>query len=264
MCTLSIIAGQSDSFTLVMNRDEESTRSAAAPPLRHELAGGASAVWPTDPDGGGTWIAAASHHDGAPGAGTGAGTGGGWGAVLCLMNVNPTPRPARPAGAVSRGTIIPQLLAMNWPSSGIDVWALLAKVRAMPLHRFAPFRLLGLGRQAFAAKGDKPARVESKLITLAWNGARASEEILDPRKVRCLVSSGLGDEVAAARLPLFTEMVSAAADDAQRAMQRDFHRHQWPGRGHQSVLMMREGARTVSVTTCVLDERGATMQYQPV
>ena len=250
MCTLSIVSGGSDGFSVVMSRDEEQSRSAGLPPSAHELAGGVRALWPTDPDAGGTWVATASGHGGSSGTGL----------VLCLMNGNPTPRPARPENAVSRGTIIPKVIGTNPP----DAWAVLARVRELALHRLAPFRLVGLSRQAFAAKGDKPSRVDCKLVSFLWSGQRAFEEILDPRKPRCFVSSGLGDELVQVRLPLFDERVGAAAPELRGAAQETFHRHQWAERTNVSVMMVREGARTVSITTCTLDERRATMAYEPV
>jgi len=252
MCTLSIVCGGSDGFTVVMNRDEEQSRLAALAPTVHELGGGAGirATWPTDQDAGGTWVATASGHGGSVGTGL----------VLCLMNGNPPARPARPEDVVSRGTIIPKVIGTNPP----DAWAVLSRVREMALHRFAPFRLVGLSRQEFAGKGDKPSRVDCKLVSFVWSGQRAFEEILDARKARCFVSSGLGDELVAVRMPLFAETVGGAASEARGAAQRAFHRHQWPERTNVSVMMVREGARTVSITTCTLDERGAVMAYEPV
>jgi hypothetical protein len=99
MCTVSILrapwadAGADDGplWRVVCNRDEQRTRRPAVAPL----AGGCAArqfVYPLDPDGGGTWIAATSA-----------------GLVFTLLNETEAEGASMPARPVSRGLIIPLL-----------------------------------------------------------------------------------------------------------------------------------------------------------
>ncbi|MFN0011472.1 MAG: NRDE family protein [Phycisphaerales bacterium] len=235
MCTLSIISlagggGGGGGFRVVMNRDEERTRPPALPPRWHELPGGKRAIWPVDPSGGGTWIAAAQ------------GGGGAGGLVCCLLNGNPReppPLPA-PARALSRGLIIPTVIGEA------DAPAAISAAASMELDRFPPFRLVAV---------DAGPRV----VDLRWDGRACVRS--ETSSAACFVSSGLGDHLAADRLPLFAEMVGrspgAAAQDA-------FHRHSWPGRERVSVMMRRDDARTVSVATVTVVSGRVEMDYEAV
>jgi len=255
MCTLSIISTAPGAFRIVMNRDEELTRAAAIAPAWRDLPAGAGrALFPTDPQGGGTWIACVNAA--APATTSGSSL------FLAVMNGNPDPRPPLPSGAQTRGNIIPRLITESLPTGAApDVWTTLARARELPLNRFAPFRLVALSRVDWPATEKKPARLECKLGTLTWNGKNASEDLLNPALPRCFASSGLGDALVQCRLPLFAESVTpapaAAAQDA-------FHAHQWPDRRHLSVLMTREDARTVSVTRVEVGAAGVEMTYATV
>lgn len=220
MCTLTVISGPS--LRLVFSRDEQRDRPEALAPRWREIRAwdGASlqAIWPADPLGGGTWIAAAES-----------------GLALCLINRNLEPRPVLPPGLVSRGRIIPQLISA--PSARIAVGAL----RELDLELFAPFRLLAVENGAAGPM----------LLEAEWD--RASLIVREHAAPVCLVSSGLGDSLVADRVPLFFELVSRGGGAAE---QDAFHAHAWPDRRPVSVLMSRGDARTVSVTTLELS-RGA-------
>ncbi|MGQ0626680.1 MAG: NRDE family protein [Phycisphaerales bacterium] len=240
MCTLSIIPAPGSGFRVMMNRDEERTRPPGSAPHWHTLKSGARAFHPVDPAGGGTWIAVTTR-----------------GLLLALMNGNPEPRPPRPEGALSRGTIIPALLDPPQP----DPLNVLARARELPLERFPPFRLVALARIDHPAKGDKPARIEHRLATFVWNGRQAGEELLNPHRPRCFASSGLGDSLVQCRLPLFADQV---AERPTPENQSAFHAHTWADRPHLSVMMSRDEARTVSVTTVVIGPDEPTMTSEPI
>jgi len=90
MCSVSIVAADSG-VRLVCNRDERLARTAAQPPALHRTGAGI-AVYPTDPQSGGTWIGIADR---------------GFAAVL----LNRTPPRANPRPATtSRGAIVPFML----------------------------------------------------------------------------------------------------------------------------------------------------------
>lgn len=210
MCTLTIIPVRSG-VRLMINRDELLTRPAARPPSLLELESGRRALCPTDARAGGTWIALNDS-----------------GLMLALLNGNPRPMPPLPPKSQlrSRGLIIPALIDVSSPADA------LAKLDGIELARVAPFRLV-------AAASDA-------ILDAVWDraGLRIAEREMMPT---CFVSSGLGDHRVPPRIDLFNEWTGGQPWTA--AAQDEFHRHRWPDRPEVSVMMCREGARTVSITT---------------
>jgi hypothetical protein len=243
MCTLTFIAvdggaGNPPGLRVVMNRDELRAREEALAPQWRELAGGEGgeggmrAIWPTDPVGGGTWIAANSA-----------------GMVLCLLNLNLEPKPELPAGLISRGQIIPRFVQAE--SGG----QLLEALRGADLSRFAPFRLV-----------VAPRATDHEVVVWECRWDREQLEVIKHERLPvCFVSSGLGDRVVQPRVELFKQRLAVVPTPE---MQDRFHGHQWPGQGDVSVMMGREDARTVSVTTVeVGGAAGAPevrMVYRPI
>jgi hypothetical protein len=216
MCTLSIIPTRGG-YRVVVNRDEQRSRAAGQGPAWRTLqegdGKGVRVLWPTDPVGGGTWVAASER-----------------GLTIALLNFNLEPAPELPADLISRGSVIPALITARDGDSALD------RLAAMDLHRLAPFRLVAMGPTASGILAQE-ARWDRRELVL-----------LDPVRVpACFASSGLGDSLVRPRLELFHEMGHVAG--LTPAMQDAFHRHSWPGRRHISVLMFREAARTVSITT---------------
>ncbi len=248
MCTVSVISLDTTAaphlaggagFRVVVNRDEQLDRPPALFPRWRAVGQGDTArraIWPIDPKGGGTWVAAGDHA-----------------LVLCLLNRNPEPMPALPPDLVSRGAIIPRLIACP------DSAAVMHALESLELDRFAPFRLVVI-------EPDSRGR--------AWRGGMRVHEaewdrvLLRTRTIRggsaCFVSSGLGDSKVVGRVPLFEDLVGVPTPDSQDA----FHNHTWAGREHLSVMMSRDDARTVSVTTVEATPRHASpvvrMSYRPV
>lgn len=226
MCTVSVITRPSG-LRLVTNRDVPRSRSTAHPPTWRE-GGLHRAIWPTDPDGGGTWIGASQS-----------------GLVLCLLNLNPIPAPPADDSLTSRGVIIPDLIDHG------DAASAMRALQDLDLGSFAPFRLIA----ADIVEGDV------RVLEAEWHEALTSREHSTPA---CFVSSGLGDSRVLPRLPLFDDRVREGDAIAQDC----FHRHQWPGRPEISVLMSRADARTVSITTVELtqlaEEALVHMSHEPV
>ncbi len=206
MCTLTVInlktGEDKPGYRLVMNRDELRTRSRALPPEWREVEG-VGAIWPVDPDGGGTWIAAAQT-----------------GLTLALVNSFPEPMPKLPAEPISRGLIIPRLIA----SEGIE--GVVGAFEGVEVERFAPFRLVAVD----LAEGEDG--IEPRIVVVDWNREEVAVE----------------------------EGLSVAAQDR-------FHAHRWGDRPELSVLLDRELARTVSVTTveCLVEaDEPISMDYREV
>ncbi len=238
MCTLTVINLKTDEgklgYRLVMNRDELRTRSRAQPPEWREVEG-VRAIWPVDPDGGGTWIAAAET-----------------GLTLALVNANPEPKPALPDDPISRGLIIPRLIA----SEGIE--GVVDGFETIEVERYAPFRLVVVD----LAEGE--SGIEPRIAVVDWNRQELAIETHLDGPI-CMVSSGLGDSVVEPRLGLYEEMLAGAGLSV--ANQDRFHAHKWGDRPELSVLLNRELARTVSVTAveCLVEsEEPIRMDYREV
>lgn len=267
MCTVTIIplAGSDQGgpgYRLKVNRDELRTRPEASPPVWREVhPSGMSgptrrAIYPVDPKGGGTWVAA------APG-----------GLAMAVLNLNLTPAPPVPADLISRGAIIPGLVGYSHADEVI------AGLERMDLERYKPFRLVVMDLARVEAGAGPDVAACLRPVEAAWD--RDSLRVVEHRCWNggdgvsvggCWASSGLGDAVVQVRLPLWEGMLMAPAADAA-AVQERFHAHRWPDRTHQSVLMTRPDARTVSITTVEVRARTAVeagvgadvrMWYQPV
>ncbi|MCC5785377.1 MAG: NRDE family protein [Phycisphaerales bacterium] len=216
MCTVTIIALEGGGLRLVTSRDERRGRPPATPPQWRELSGGRWAAWPTDPEGGGTWLGADDR-----------------GMVLTLLNGNPEPTPDLSGLSLrSRGLLIPELLDRAGGGRLQDAFGLL---EGLDLDAFAPFRLVGT---------EPDGRGGVSVFDAVWDRRRLVVSGADTPPA-CFVSSGLGDSVVRARLPLFERMVG---EEPTPEAQDHFHAHYWPDRLDQSVWMSRAGARTVSVS----------------
>lgn len=238
MCTVSVIPlcardGGVVGVRLVSNRDEHRDRPRAEAERWHELAEGCRGLWPTDPEGGGTWIAGTSR-----------------GVVMSLLNVN---LPEVPRGRVSRGGIIPSIADASGAVGALE------RVAGMDLAAYSPFRLVACDAQGGVLRiGD-----------LRWDGLCADLSWHRPAPI-AFVSSGLGDMVVEPRLGVFESMVVAGPSVES---QDRFHRHGWDehsasglwrGRWAESVCMSRVGARTVSITSVEVVGDRVTMTTEPI
>jgi hypothetical protein len=211
------------------NRDERRSRPAALGPRRYRLRL-RMAVFPTDPQSGGTWI-------GANDAG------------LALALLNRTERPS--AGPTlhqrpqySRGLVIPPLLEFE------SLQKVLSLVQTLNPGLFAPFCLVIVqGREVGSAMSD------GRVISV--DRSRLTEPML-------FTSSSLGDAVVdGPRRRLFNDMVLATRDSWLHG-QLAFHRHCWCDRPELSVQMKRPEAATVSRSVVdVLADR-VDFEYEPL
>lgn len=226
MCTVSVIA-LGPGLRLLHSRDEQRNRPEALPPRWHEVGGGRRAIWPIDPQGGGTWVAARDD-----------------GLALAIMNVNPEPAPALEGLKLeSRGLIIPRLMGLE----AADIPSAAADLDPMA---YACFRLVML-------------RVgEGGPTVTAWTSRRLGPPVAEPvRAPACWPTSGLGDSRVAARLPRFLRTVGG---DPTPQAQDDYHLDD-RGPGFEAVLMTRPDARTVSLTRVeVLGPGEVALRYTPI
>lgn len=224
MCTVSIIRLDGGSVRLVTSRDESPLRPAALAPAWRTLADGVRAIWPTDPLGGGTWIAANTR-----------------GLAMTLLNYNAPESIANARGAnFSRGTIIPALIDSESAEHAV------LRLRDLDLARYAPFRFV-----AFDAAD--PSVHEARWDTSSLRVVNHAGAPI------CFASSGLGDHLVEPRLDLFERMVAAPSPSS--SAQDAFHDHHWPDRPEISVRMRRAEARTVSI--CVMELSPRQVAHDP-
>jgi hypothetical protein len=234
MCTLSVLRrpmpvvhndDEPPLWRVGFNRDERRTRPPALPPAQH-IYDNRAAVHPIDPLGGGTWIAVSSS-----------------GLVFALLNgYSDRDDVSPPRAAQSRGLIIPTLLSADT----LDIAT--TRVQAMDPRAFLSFRL----------------------VMIADDGAR--EAVSDGRQLECRdvregeawirSSSSVRPEIVLpSREAMFRDDVvpssSAAAQDR-------FHLTRHAADPALGVLMEREDARTVSVTTVEVFATRVRMTYQPL
>lgn len=232
MCTLSLIRGPflegagvaALRWRLVFNRDERRTRAEAVPPRVHRH-GAVLAVYPRDPEGRGTWIAAT-----------------GTGLVFALLNDTEAPEPSAVRGRegpISRGRVIPRLLGATSLEDVED------RLRDVPPGRHRPFRLMVVGE----AGALEVIEADHRAVIRHAPGPpfmRTSSSVR-PAASRLL------------RAELFAQMVPLASPSAQDR----FHAHTWPGAPGASVLMSREDAATVSITTIEAFAQVFRLTYRP-
>ena len=219
MCTVSWVH-QANGYHLLCNRDEKRTRGIAAAPRVFEC-GGVRYVAPMDPDHGGTWIAVNEY-----------------GIGLCLLNGH-----AGPAGARSRGLVIPEL---TWAAC-IDDCALL--LRNMDLAGYAPFTLLMLGprRQAIVAR---------------WDGATLEANPAADNHVPLTSSSFDPEGVRRVRLNEFTRHTGGRPFEPSDLYR--FHSCHGFSPDAYSPCMHRADAETVSFSWAVVSPREVRFLYLPV
>ena len=225
MCTVSVVPLE-DGFRVRCNRDERRERVEALPP-RWTAAGPGAALFPEDPESGGTWVGVNDR-----------------GLAVALLNRTagrgrvPRQRPRQ-----SRGLIVPRILAEGSLEHAIT------STTALDASEFDPFRLV-------LVHGGRAALVTSDGCHLAVARSRLSHPMM-------VTSSSLGDAfVHRPRRRLFSRLLAEKATwlDGQRR----FHQHQWPRRPEVSVRMERADARTVSHTA--IDVRGGrvALAYVPL
>ncbi|MBC7920159.1 MAG: NRDE family protein [Ferruginibacter sp.] len=86
MCTVTYLPLSNNGYLLTSSRDEQAVRPLASPP-RSAVVGGREVCFPRDPQGGGTWIAAAGR------------------TAVCLLNGASEPHVSRPPYRHSRGLV---------------------------------------------------------------------------------------------------------------------------------------------------------------
>jgi hypothetical protein len=221
MCTLTILPSETG-YLAGINRDELRTRPLALPGLVISP-GNTRFVAPREPSGG-TWIACNDHGD-----------------LFALVNWNIAANQTARPNAVSRGTVIPQLV------DACDAVRLESHLNELPLKSLRPFRLIAL----FLA--------QRQIVEARWNAENLA--VLPCAWARGhWFSSSVSDDLAAKERGA-TCALAASQWPTGRSSLRRLHRSHAPGAGAFSVCVHRPDALTVSYTEISADSATVTMSY---
>jgi hypothetical protein len=224
MCTVTAVP-YDGGVRLLCNRDERRTRLPANPPQIHVLSG-QRALFPQDPQGGGTWIGVNEA-----------------GVVVALLNLRPAFSTSGSLPQRSRGLIALQLLRCACMDQVIST------AKALDAGLFERFRAVVVHRGQLA------------VATSSGRGSiDCAQRSLDAPAL--FTSSSLGDDVAGPpRQRLFERMVLRGPAGWLDGQTR-FHDHQWPRRPEISVRMERADALTVSRTQIEVASRTRRLRYE--
>lgn len=221
MCTATWWGGH-EGYALRFNRDEQKRRARALPPQCIEV-DGMAVLAPSDPDGGGTWIAVNA-----------------CGLSLALLNYYEATPPEPPAQVRSRGLLVRELSAL------CDVKAIEKALCVQKLAIYRPFYLLAMER------GRKvPA-------CFRWDGF----DLCGPYEpqVPLTTSSCQTEAVVVARCMFYAE--HCERQEAEPEVFEAYHQWRDPERSETSVCMERTDARTVSFTHLEVGSDEAVMHYR--
>lgn len=223
MCTLTF-SPHDRGFLVVMNRDEQRSRILAHPPAPRFL-GARRALYPSEP-GGGTWI-------GLNDAGT----------AFALLNWYSIPK--RPlTDALSRGTVLPELLRESDPHTAGH------RLASLALDRLQPFRVVGFF----------PSDPDGQVREWRWDG-RTLTAHEHPWKIGHWISSGADEPGAERERRACFERHSAEPDHGTKSWIERLHTSHEPAPGPYSICMHRADATTVSQTRIGWADGAGWMEY---
>ncbi len=245
MCTLSWQIHENH-LNIVFNRDELLSRQKAAPP-KVELIRDTAVLSPTDPEGGGTWIAANER-----------------GMVFCLlnhykstpddghfkfsslfgmkMNNRRHPIDGKTVSFSSRGLLVREI------STASGLFELRQILKNRDLFRYQPFLLV-------VFQGVQPP------LQWLWNG-QDLEELIAPLPVTS-TSSLLPSFTERMRLRIFRKATDGFLKSLSDNRQMTLHCTRHPWLSAFSIAMRRKDKGTVSLTRIRLDADTIHMTYQP-
>ncbi len=227
MCVVTLLP-ITDGFLLTVNRDEHTSRPVAIPPQTCTL-NGHTLVFPKDPQGGGTWLAASKTQ------------------VVCLLNgAFPGDKPrATDEPRKSRGLVVLDAFSYDDPYQFAEQYNF-GKVEACTMI---------IGQR----KGTAPT-----LFELRWNGHQTWLRPLEPDRPHIWSSVTLYDSgTMAMRKIWFTQFLQE--HHKQYAPDALFAFHQTAGRGDsaRAFVMNRpaDGVRTVSLTQIAHTNQTSALRY---
>lgn len=220
MCTLTW-RKLADGYQVCFNRDEQVTRAKAQPP---KIDPTLEAIYPTDPQAGGTWIGVTKT-----------------GICFCLLNnYQATENVSKTKPLTSRGMIILNCLRQLQKSKP-DFKDL---AQYMKIEDFAPFTL------CIFTNSKKKDLIDN--LQVDWDGDKLSYQSVD----QIVTSSGYKfEQVKASRISTFEKFT---ASDQTLV---DFHKSHLPAKGPYSTCMHRQDAKTQSLSVINVTRSGIKFDY---
>jgi hypothetical protein len=225
MCTVTWLQTADGTYDLLCNRDERHERADAAPPTQ-QVRDGVRFLAPTDPDGGGTWIAVNEH-----------------GLSMCLLNGYAAEDDLLPSPTLtSRGLLVHEL------ATAASVDDAVHRLGGRELDSFRSFRLLLL----------EPRELPQ---AVAWDRAHGSLSVDAPDLplISCPVRT---DEVHATRRAALELLVAEHGGLTVDALQ-EFHRSRHPDGWIWSVSMHHDVAATRSLSHVRVTRDQVAIAYTP-
>lgn len=227
MCVVTLLP-ITGGFLLTTNRDEHTSRPAAIPPQTYPV-NGQSAVYPTDPQGGGTWLAASETQ------------------LVCLLNgAFPTDKP-RLVGLPkkSRGLVVLAALGYDDPYQFADRY---------DFSDVEPFTLIIA----------RTSETQPALLELRWNGRQVWLRPLETHNPHIWSSFTLYDAgTIALRKIWFTQFLQENHNQYTPDTLFSFHQTAGNGNPARDFVMNRpaDGVRTVSLTQVAYTKQAGMMRY---
>ena len=224
MCTISWRIS-SEGFDVFFNRDESKTRVLALKPsVNYDF--GVNAIYPLDPQGGGTWLAANDA-----------------GLVVGLLNFYQGRLPK--GRLISRGQLVKRLAFCQSLTDVKDI------VNALPLEKYAPFSLLCFDVAMLNS-------VTMVVPLLRWTG----KELIELSQRSPLISSAYKfEEVEQSRLKSYQECFHSGGQPVPLKTYIDFHKSHVPEASAYSVCMHRSDAHTVSFSHVSVTQTSVCFRY---
>lgn len=222
MCVLTFIPHSNGQVTVTHNRDEHFQRAAAIAPESYDL-GHTTAVYPVDPQSGGTWFAL--HRD--------------W--ICCMLNGAFEKHESKPPYRVSRGTVIGAFL------------------QYLDINTFQnAFDPIGMEPFTFVAIDVK----NNQLHQLIWDEHVFQYQNLPFGEAHIWSSSTLYNaEVKAARKRLFGQLISPKSTPAQ--VIEFHERFDLTNLGHSLFVNIDDKIHTVAITQVTGQYGGMKLLYKP-
>ncbi len=224
MCTVTFIPIDKASFVLTQNRDEHYSRPQAAPPEVYQVKG-KSLIFPKDPTGGGTWIAASLQR------------------ITCLLNGAFIPHIPVPPYRKSRGLIVLESFEFNAVedfSSHYD------------LQNIEPFTMISVGFEN-----------EIKVEEFRWDGNKTFYKKMQATDYHIWSSASLYNEAMhAMRIKWLDEWMKTRIKKLPEDILR-FHHEAGDGDLRTNVMMNRDNIlSSVSISSIVVNNGRIVFQYE--
>jgi len=222
MCTLTYLPLSDAGFVLTSNRDEKLHRSLALPPKVYEQ-NGTLLLYPKDPQGNGTWLAASP---------------AGW--VACLLNGGLVPHVPNPPYSISRGLVL--LSVFNYNS-------IAEFLNQFNFEGIEPFTLI--------------VYIDHTLHEIRWTGKQILHQLKDKYQAHIWSSVTLySEEIIKSRQAFFSEYINQVTTENVAVEMMKFHQFKGDDRFPHSITLEKEnGTKTVSICQVIMEHDSLTFDY---